>query len=252
MLPSTKLVLPRRLRPHSRMSPYGRALLDYHRTGIDAPFILRRDDGFEAAISTASFFDGSHFPPMERLALDLCRGKILDIGAGAGRHTLELQRRGLDVSAVDILPEAISVMKERGVRQVIEADVMALETGPFDTLLMLMNGIGMVGTPSEVDRFLHHASHLLQPGGCVLCDSIDVSRTTDPVHVRYREKNLRKNRYPGQQFYSAVYAGESSPLFPWLHLDFPTLAALAHRRRWTAELLVANDDGTYLAKLTRP
>jgi len=233
------------------MTPYGQALLNYHRTAVDSPFILKRDDGFTATISAASFFDDSHFPELEQRALDLCHGKVLDIGAGAGRHALALQRKGLEVCAVDILPEAVFVMRERGVREALPHDVMSMEGRTFDALLMLMNGIGMVGTPSELDRFLAHAAHLVNEGGCLICDSIDVSKTTDPLHVRYREKNVRKKRYPGQQFYTATYAHETSTLFPWLHLDFATLEAHARNHHWAAELIYACEDGRYLAKLTR-
>jgi len=233
------------------MTPYGQALLNYHRKAVDSKFILRRDDGFEAAIATASFFDDIHFPELEQRALDLCRGKVLDIGAGAGRHSLELQRRRLEVTAVDILPEAVFVMRERGVHEALPHDVMTIEGRSFDTLLMLMNGIGMVGTPSELDRFLAHAAHLINKGGCLLCDSIDVSKTTDSIHVRYREKNIRKNRYPGQQFYTASYGQETGVLFPWLHLDFATLAVHARNHSWAAKLVYSEDDGHYLAQLTK-
>jgi len=233
------------------MTPYGQALLNYHRTGVDSKFVLRRDDGFEAAIANASLFDSSHFSELEQRALDFCRGKVLDIGAGAGRHSLELQRRGLEVTAVDILPEAVFVMRARGVREALPHDVMTIEGRSFDTLLMLMNGIGMVGTPSELDRFLAHAAHLVNPGGCLLCDSIDVSKTTNPIHIRYREKNVRKNRYPGQQFFTASYANETSALFPWLHLDFATLEAHARRSGWVAKHICSEDDGHYLAQLTK-
>jgi len=234
------------------MTPYGQALLDYHRSGINSPFILKRDDGFAATLSTSAFFDDAHFPKLEQRALDLCQGKVLDIGAGAGRHALVLQRKGLEVCAIDIVPEAVFVMKERGVKEAHPYDVMTMEERTFDTLLMLMNGIGLVGTPSELDRFLSHAGHLVNPGGCLICDSIDVSKTTAPIHVRYREKNERKGRYPGQQFYAASYANKTSALFPWLHLDFAMLQAHAERNRWKAELICAETDGHYLAKLIRP
>jgi SAM-dependent methyltransferase len=233
------------------MTPYGRALLHYHRTGVDSELVLQRDDGFKSIVSVATFFDDTNFSELEQRALNLCSGKVLDIGAGAGRHSLALQRQGLEVTAVDILPEAVFVMRERGVREALPHDVMTIENRIFDTLLMLDNGIGMVGTPSELDRFLAHAGHLINEGGCLLCDSLDVSKTTDPIHIRYREKNVRKKRYPGQQFYCASYAHETSSLFPWLHLDFATLEAHARNNQWAAELVLSKEDGRYLAKLIR-
>jgi 2-polyprenyl-3-methyl-5-hydroxy-6-metoxy-1,4-benzoquinol methylase len=233
------------------MTPFGRALLDYQQTGQDAHFTLERDDGFSARVPVAEFFDDVRFSELEQRALDLCRGHILDIGAGAGRHALALQRQGKEVCAIDILPEAVDVMKQRGVKEVLLGDVMSMEDRTFDTLLMLMNGLGMVGTPSELGRFLHHAGHMLRAGGSLLCDSIDVAHTSDPVHVRYREKNIQRNRVPGQQFYTAIYGGETSALFPWLHLDFATLEANANKRGWKAELAFSGQAGHYLAKLTK-
>jgi len=233
------------------MTPYGQAILEYHRTGIDAPFFLKRDDGFVANLSMAASFDDSHFPELEQRALDLCRGKVLDIGAGAGRHALALQRKGLEVYAIDIVPEAVFVMKERGVLDVHPYDVMTLENRTFDTLLILLNEIGLVGTPAELDRLLSHAGHLVNPGGCLLCDSIDVLKATDLVQVRYREKNERKGRYPGQQFYSASYGNQTGSLFPRLHLDFAMLQAHAARNQWNAELIFSDENGRYLARLIR-
>lgn len=231
------------------MNPFSQALLDYHAGDHAAEFAIVRDDGFSQAVPAAVFFGDDAFPPLERAALGACRGSVLDVGAAAGRHALFLARAGLEATALEILPELGALLRDRGVPRVIVADVFDYAGGPFDTLLLLMNGVGMAGTPERSERLLHRARGLVRPGGQVLGDSIDVSRTPDPVHAAYREANVRAGRPPGMQRYSIRYRGEAGEPFDWLHLDFPTLAGLASRAGWRAELLASEPDGRYLFRL---
>ena len=114
-------------------------------------------------------------PEIERKALDMSRGRTLDVGAAAGCHTLVLQERGIDVTAIDISPLSVEAMKERGVRNVREQDFFTLEKEQYDTILMLMNGIGIVGTLARMPAFFRLLDKILAPGGQVLCDSSDIS-----------------------------------------------------------------------------
>ena len=104
----------------------------------------------------------------------LATGKTLDVGAGSGCHSLVLQEKGIDVTAIDISPLSVQTMKERGVKNVLEQDFFTLE-GQFDTILMLMNGIGIVGTLERLPKFFRQLDNILAPGGQVLCDSSDIS-----------------------------------------------------------------------------
>jgi len=180
------------------MNPFASALSAFHSGDLSAAFVIRRDDGFEQQVSTSIFFSDDKFSALESLALDLCEGRTLDIGGAAGRHSLALIRRGLDVTCLDILPDMEVILRDRGVDQIVISDVFTFSGERFDTLLMLMNGIGMAGTPEGLDRFLQHAHQIIRPGGQILCDSIDVSVTSDPVHAAYRERNLKLGRAPGQ------------------------------------------------------
>jgi 2-polyprenyl-3-methyl-5-hydroxy-6-metoxy-1,4-benzoquinol methylase len=180
------------------MSPYSSALLDFFNGDRLAKVIVHREDGLKSDMPMDVFFrPPSVFSSLERTALGLCRGEVLDVGAGGGCHSLALQERRIRVLAIDISPQAVEIMSKRGVRQVQCADVFELQASPFDTLLLMMHGLGMVGSLPGLDRFLSHAHHLIKPGGQILCDSLDVHTTTGPIHLAYQEANRRTGRYFG-------------------------------------------------------
>ncbi|MEI6085200.1 MAG: class I SAM-dependent methyltransferase [Verrucomicrobiota bacterium] len=196
-------------------------------------------------------FFQTEFDPLESMALDLCRGKILDVGAAAGRHSIELRRRGLRVCALDILSEAAQILSDRGVTAPIVGDILHWSGDQFDTVLMLMNGIGLVGTPEKLDEFLCHAPNLLTHGGQIICDSIDVSVSQTPTHVAYRENNLRKGLYPGQQCFSISYAGQQGEIFPWLHLDAACLSQHCRKANLDCNIVHKEADGHYLVSIMK-
>lgn len=232
------------------MTPFARALTDFHAGITDAAFTIYRNDGFQTRVPAASFFQSQDFPPLELKAMEACTGHILDAGSAAGRHSLELIRRGLKVTSLDILPEMEPIMNDRGQADVLVADIMHYSGQSFDTVLMLMNGIGMVGSIEGLKNFLCHAHSLIKPNGQIICDSIDVSVSKDPLHVAYREKNVESGRPPGQQAFSMDYNGEDSTIFDWLHIDFSSLSEVCNDTDWSADLLDREGDGHYLCKLT--
>jgi len=232
------------------MNPFSRALTNFHAGSQDATFTIRRDDGFQQVVPAAPFFDLESYPPLEKRAMDECHGSVLDIGSAAGRHSLELLRRGLNVTSLDILPEMEGIMRDRGLTDVVIVDVMKFSGRRFNTLLMLMNGIGMAKTIEGLDRFLRHAHELILPGGQIVCDSVDVSVTDNPKHVAYREANAASGRATGQQAFVMDCAGGDSSEFDWLHIDFQSLARSCEATGWEAVLLESEASGHYLCKLT--
>lgn len=202
------------------MGPYGLALMDYFNGDHAATLIMHRDDGCKFDLPAEIFFtEFPEFSALEKLALEMCFGDVLDIGAGTGRHSLELQKRGLNVHAIDIAPEAVAIMKKRGVKKVTCTDIFAFHSGRFDTLLLLLHGIGMVETIDGLRRFLAHAHSLLRPGGLLIFDSLDVRCTDDPVNLAYQEENRRKNRYFGEIHLQFEYKGLKGAPWIWLHVD---------------------------------
>ncbi|MGJ8678591.1 MAG: class I SAM-dependent methyltransferase [Akkermansiaceae bacterium] len=232
------------------MTPFAQALADYHSGIQDAAFTIHRDDGFHQHVPAAAFFDKERFPSIELRALDECRGQVLDIGSAVGRHSLELKSRGMEVTSLEILPELEVIMRERGLHNVVIADVFEFSGRRFDTLLMLMNGIGMTGNLEGLHRFLVHAHSLVLPGGSIICDSIDVSISTDPQHIAYRERNIKSGRPAGQQFFEMTCDGSSSARFDWLHIDFDSLEKACAAAEWHAEKITCEKDGRYLCRIT--
>ena len=232
------------------MNPFSNALLDYHAGDTSATFVIHRDDGFHQSVPASIFFASDGFPLLEESALDLCQGSVLDIGAAAGRHSLQLIHMGTHVTSLDILPETASILRDRGAMRIITSDIFTFKGERFDTLLMLMNGIGMVGTLEGLDRFLRHAHEIISPYGQIICESINVSVTSNLIHSAYRQRNITLGRQPGQQTFTMSYGNVTGEPFEWLHIDFETLAKHCVHAGWHAELIDSEPTGHYLCRLT--
>ena len=230
----------------------GQLLLDYQRGQAAAVLTVHCSVADDEPLPAAYFFRSLlQMPALERRALDECRGRVLDLGAGAGCHALELQSRGLDVRALDVSAGAVRVMSERGVRQVARHslfDPLADNELPYDTILMLMNGVGLVGTMAGLDKFLAHARRLLAPNGQILATSSDIS-------YLYAEEdgtiaiNLN-GPYHGEVEYQFSYDGQRGNPFPWLFIDATLLTDAAEAAGYQVEMLDSDATGLYLVRLT--
>lgn len=194
------------------------------------------------------FRDYKTMPELERKALKRCRGNILDIGCGAGSHSLYLQNKGLNVTALDNSPGAVETCKQRGIDQVVLADVLDLEDQRYDTLLMLMNGIGIVGRLNRIDAFLGHLKTLLKPNGQILLDSSDI------IYMFDEDEDGGYWIPDGQEYYGEVsfvmeYKGQKSEPIPWLYIDYNTLQRAANANNLSCELVYEGEHYDYLAKL---
>jgi SAM-dependent methyltransferase len=232
--------------------PLGQALLAYQQGQLSAMLAVHSSVTDEEELPAAYFFRSLwEMPEMERTALDECRGRILDLGAGAGCHALELQQRGFAVKAVDISPGAVQVMQQRGVREIACHDLFdpALAQGQrFDTVLMLMNGVGLTGTLSGLEQFLQHAKTLLNPGGQILATSSDISylyEDEDGALVF----NLN-GPYYGEVTYTMQYAQVQGPEFGWIFADPSLLQDAATTAGYEVEFLEEDDQQQYLVRLT--
>jgi SAM-dependent methyltransferase len=233
--------------------PLGLALRDYFNGDLSASVTLVVDEGEREALPAAHFFRGEdELPEAELVALGLCRGRVLDAGAGVGSHALVLQRRGLEVCALDIAPLAVEIMKKRGVRDARRGDVFTFAGSGFDTLLMLMNGVGVVGDLGGFERFLGRADELLAPGGQVLFDSTDVGRITKPGEQAALRRRRRAGRYGGEVRFRIAYKETIGPPLSWLFLDPDRLRTLARRGGWAAQILFEDAaTGEFTARLVR-
>ncbi|RDV16465.1 class I SAM-dependent methyltransferase [Pontibacter diazotrophicus] len=229
--------------------PIGTALADYMEGAKDAVVVVASNLTENDVIPVHYLFRSiKEMPELELLALEACRGSILDVGAGAGSHSLALQERGQEVTALDISAGAVAVMQQRGVKQVLQQDVFALKEQQYDTLLMLMNGIGIAGNLVGLERFLEHAKNILKPGGQILLESSDILYMYEDEEG---EVLLDLNAgYYGEVKYNMHYKEEETGWFNWLFIDPAILEDYAIQHGFTFEVLYEGEFGEYLARLT--
>ena len=234
----------------SKKGPMGRAIADYHkdkkadRLRVFSPMFEEDEIPLHTLFRT---YDA--MPGIERKALDMVKGKTLDVGAAAGCHSLVLQRRGVDVTAIDISPLSVETMKCRGLRQVYEQDFFLLKDQQYDTILMLMNGIGIVGTLERLPAFFHQLDEILAPGGQLLCDSSDISYVfeTEEGTIEYPDTGA----YYGELSYQMQYKDTIGAPFPWLYVDLDTLRHVAEEHGYAVELVAEGEHYDYLARIAK-
>ncbi|MDL2241102.1 class I SAM-dependent methyltransferase [Bacteroidales bacterium OttesenSCG-928-K22] len=224
--------------------PYGKGLLSYHHGKKNAEFIVESDIAVTETWPISLFFRTfDEMPKIEKKALQNVNGKTLDIGAGAGSHSLILQEKGFDITAIDISPGAIEVMKERGLKNVFLADFFNIdETEKYDTLLMLMNGIGIVGNINNLDSFFFKAKKLLTENGKIILDSSDL------IYL-YDDFEDLPEKYYGEINYKFIFDNEEGEEFPWLFVDFRTLEKHATANGFVCKKLYEDEHFMYLVEL---
>ncbi|HIJ64568.1 MAG TPA: class I SAM-dependent methyltransferase [Candidatus Hydrogenedentes bacterium] len=233
------------------MELYGQALLEFFNGDAEATLFVCREDGVRERLPLNSAFRGSTDWAIDRVALAKCCGRVLDIGAGTGLHSLHLQERGLSVCAIDVSSQACDIMRRRGVCEVHCADVACFDAEPFDTALILGRTIGMVEDLSGLDRFLKRLHNLVNDGGQVLLNSLDVRCTENPVHLAYQAATREAGRYVGEVKWRFEYKEQRGPMLTWLYVDPETLIRHGQEHSWCVEILQQEDDGNYLARLTK-
>jgi SAM-dependent methyltransferase len=178
---------------------FGMAFLAHH-AGGDGRHVIERDDGLVEPLEAAPYFcEPDEWSDEERALLAHSEGAVLDVGAGAGRHSLALQHRNLPVTALDPSPGAVEVCRSRGVQRTHLGTVYDLPHHlRFGTFLLLGNNLGLAGSPEEAARFFGRLRALADPGAVILGTGIDPYRTDDPVHVAYHARNAATGRPGGQ------------------------------------------------------
>lgn len=194
------------------------------------------------------FRDYKTMPEQEKTALNLASGTILDVGAGTGCHALELQKQGKEVTALEINPFLAGIAREAGVKKVVTGDFMEYRHERFDTILFLMNGLGIAGTLPATLCMLKHAASLLKPGGQIIGESADLLYVyeTGPGEI---DLDLNQESYYGELQYRFRYKGVTGKPFPWVYIDFHSLEELAHEAGLNTELLMTTEWSGYLVRL---
>lgn len=234
---------------------YGRLILDYLE-GQPAPEIVERDGGF---INASRFGPDFYFAPFrrwpktQRSALRLVRGRVLDIGCGAGRVALELQERGHEVVGIDVSPLAVEVARRRGAKDVRELAVTQVgpELGRFDTIVMFGNNCGLLGSARRAPWLLRRFKSVTSPGARILAESTDPYTTDNPDHLAYHERNRRRGRMAGQLRIRIRHGAYKTPWFDYLLASPEELAELAAGTGWELTRVVGEGEPSYVGVLER-
>lgn len=227
----------------------GIALLDFQEGRYTEDITTFSSLDEEDTLSLPYFFRAYEtMPLLERKALALCKGSILDIGAGAGSHSLYLQKRGYAVTALDRSKGAVKTCRLRGVVNTVHSKINDFKRERFDTLLLLMNGIGIVGKLDKLNGFLQHAKSLLQKNGQILLDSSDIIYMFDEDDDGgYWVPDT--GTYYGEVNFHFGYKGLKSKPFDWLYVDYRTLQYVAQDNGLNCELVQQGEHYDYLARL---
>jgi SAM-dependent methyltransferase len=228
---------------------FGKAILDYQTNNSPEDLVTETNISEADEMEVAYLFrDYGEMPLIEQKALQLCKGKILDVGCGAGSHSLYLQQKGFNVTSIDISQNAIKACKLRGIKNAKVQNVLDLDSQKFDTILILMNGTGIFETLSKTDKYLTKLKSLLSANGQILIDSSDIIYMFDDNEDG--SKLIPANGYYGELTFTISYKNKTEEPFPWLYLDYNTLQNAAIANGLQCELIMEGEHYDYLARLT--
>lgn len=227
----------------------GAAITEYHHTGSADTLRVFSSQFDEDEIPVGQLFRTiDRMPLIEQRALAMARGKILDVGAGSGCHALALQSMGKEVTAIDISELSVEVMRERGVEDARAVDLYDEHfVERYDTILLLMNGSGIIGNLEGMERFFFRMKQLLKPGGCIYMDSSDLKYLFEEEDGSYLIDVA--GEYYGLVDFRMQYRQVKGDVFDWLYIDFDTLAYYAEQFGFCAEVVCLGAHYDYLAAL---
>ena len=227
---------------------FGKALLDFFLGNNDEDIITSTSISDNDTLSLSYLFrDYNDMPIIEKKALELSHGRILDVGCGAGSHSVYLKNLGYHIKAIDISEGAILVTKYRGIMNAQTLDVLD-ETARYDTILILMNGTGIFQTIKSTPNYLKHLKSLISPGGQILIDSSDIKYMYEGQEEHYLLDT--SDKYYGELDYYLSYRGVKETPMKWLFLDFFKLKTMSTSVGLTCELVLRGPYHDYLAKLS--
>ena len=231
---------------------FGKAMLDFA-TNNNPENIVTETNISEADEMDVSYLFRSfkEMPKLEQKALKLAKGKILDVGCGAGSHALYLQENDFEVLAIDISANAIETCKLRGINNAVVLNLLEIDTTlKFDTIYLLMNGTGIFGKLKNIDQYLSKLKELLTPTGQILIDSSDIVYMFDEDEDGGKWIPMYSDYY-GELIFNVSYKGEQEEPFDWLYLDYNTLQNACIAQNLNCELVTEGEHFEYLARITK-
>jgi SAM-dependent methyltransferase len=232
----------------------GQAMHDHLESG-GGEEIVERDDGFIIATDGPAdyFAPYDQWPRVEQQAMDFVQGRVLDVGCGAGRGALELQRRGHEVVAIDVSPGAIEVCRQRGVQnaRVLGIEAIGHELGTFDTILLLGVNLGLLQNEAQATDTLRRFATVTTKEGRVVAGGRDPYATDDPVELDYQRHNREQGRLPGENRLRVRYRNMATPWFEWLTVSKDELGSIATSSGWNLRMFLDSDHPLYVAILEK-
>lgn len=235
---------------------YGQMLLAQFERGEPSAEIVERDDGYiDTGADPGTYFqEHRDWLPSERGAIQHARGRVLDVGCGAGRHALYLQQRGLDVTGIDSSPGAVKVCRLRGLKKALVRSIDELgrfRAASFDTVLMLGNNFGLLGGAAKARRLLKELSRITSPEARILAGSRNPYLTTDPDHLRYHRLNRKRGRMAGQIRLRVRFGRSIGKWFDYLLVSPKEMEDLLRNSDWEIERLIGSGEPEYFAVIRK-
>lgn len=235
---------------------YGRQLLDEYHNRKKTAETIERDDGLidfgsEAGLYFTQYKDWS---PVEQQAIALAKGKVLDVGCGAGRHSLYLQENGFDVTGIDNSPGAIEVCKLRGLKKAevlpVE-DVDKLAENSFDTIIMFGNNFGLFGSPENAKKILEKFTRITTENAQIIAGTLDPLKTDDPSHLSYHALNRQRGQLPGQVKMRIIYEDTIGDWFNYLFVSPEEMREIFKETAWQIPEFIESDGAHYFAVIEK-
>ncbi|MBC8505803.1 MAG: class I SAM-dependent methyltransferase [Anaerolineales bacterium] len=233
---------------------HGQELFNYYINNEGAE-IIERDDGFIAASTNVSayFAPYNQWPVHQQEAMKLAHGRVLDIGAGAGRHSLYLQNQGLEVTAVDNSPKAVELCRLRGVNdaRLLPITKISRHIEPFDTIIMMGNNFGLFANPQRAKRLLRRFHNLTFDGGTIIAETNDPYQTERPDHLEYHEFNRQRGRMPGQLRLRVRYRKFKTPWMDYLMVSKDEMKEIVADTGWHIDHFIDSESPIYIVVLEK-
>jgi len=233
---------------------FGHEMYDYLKSDREKETIFEigeRDDGYidVSAVTKAYFNEYKRWPLYEKKAMRYARGRVLDIGSGAGRHLLYLQGKGLEVMGIDNSPLAIEVCRLRGIKnaEVVSINQISSKLGIFDTVLMMGNNFGLFGSFEGARRLLKKISRITSENGRIIAVSNDVYNTENPAHLSYHQLNRKRGRMAGQIRLKIRYKQYASPWFDYLMVSKEEMENILDGTDWRVNRFIDSEGSVYIA-----
>lgn len=233
---------------------FGREIWGYYKGECCVFEVVERDDGRIDAISPELYFSVCEkWPHVEQRAMEFVKGRVLDVGCGAGRHALYLQKKGFDVLGIDVSPLAVKVCKLRGLEK---ARIMSIEDidfkkNSFDTIIMMGNNFGLFGSFKKAQRLLRRFHKITSENGLIIADTRDPYKTDNPEHLEYHKLNRQRNRMGGQARIRIRFGKMATKWFDYLMVSKEEMKEILKGTGWSVREFIDTEGPEYLAVLTK-